>query len=272
MRNGYLAQLPLGQRPNIVRCGLVEHGRHGIERYQSTAYWCLHLYFYCVELEINRRRHPVVPGTVTLVPPGTKMVYHYTPRLHRHFFVHFTMGDHSPRATVPVIQHLPEGRDEMFDRLENIARRLPRNRIHAEILLWGLLWDVAEAGASTRKRIDHPLVEQVDRLLDGDMVLKLSAQKISRQMGFSVAHINRVVKARHGFTVMQLLRKRKWRHAYRLLLHSALPVKQIASECGVDDLQKFNKCMRAEYGQSPRSLREEHRKKSGEKTWTLEQG
>jgi AraC-like DNA-binding protein len=56
------------------------------------------------------------------------------------------------------------------------------------------------------------------------------------------------------------------------LLHSALPVKQIAAECGVDDLQKFNKCMRAEYGQSPRSLREEHRKKSGEKTWTLEQG
>lgn len=267
-----MVQLPLGHRPNIVRCGLVEHGRQGVERYDSPAYWCLHLYFYCVEMEINRKRYQVVPGTVTVTPPGTRTVYHYTPRLHRHFFVHFTIRDHPTKARVQIIQHLPEGRDEMSDRLENIGRLLPVHRIHAEILLWGLLWDIAEAGSTSRQRVHHPVVEQVDRLLEGEMAAKLSAQKISRQLGFSAAHINRVVKARHGFTVMQLLRKRKLRHAYRLLLHSAMPVKQIAAECGLNDLQKFNKCMRAEYGQSPRSLREEHRKKSGVKTWTLERG
>lgn len=272
MRIGNLARLPLGHRPKIVRCGLVEHGLRGVERYQSTVYWCLHLYFYCVELEIDRKRYQVVPGTVTVAPPGTRMVYHYTPRLYRHFFVHFTIRDHPSKVKIPVIQHLPEGRDEMSDRLENIGRLLPVNRTHAEILLWGLLWDITEAGASSRKGVHHPVVEQVERLLEGEMAQKLSARMISRQLGFSVAHINRMVKARHGFTVMQLLRKRKLRHAYRLLLHSTLPVKQIAAECGLDDLQKFNKCMRAEYGQSPRSLREEYRKKSGEKTWTLERG
>lgn len=272
MQIGGMTKIPLGQRPNIVRCGLVEHGQHGIERYQSSTYWCLHLYFYCVELEINRKRYQVVPGTVTVVPPGTRMVYHYTPRLYRHFFVHFTIRDHPSKARIPLIQHLPEGRDEMSDRLENIGRLLPANRPHAEILLWGLLWDIAEAGASSRKRADHPVVEQVERLLEGDMAKKTDARMVAQRLGFSVAHINRVVKARHGFTVMQLLRKRKLRHAYRLLIHSSLPVKQIAAECGLDDLQKFNKWMRAEYGQSPRSLREGHRKKSGGKTWTLERG
>jgi transcriptional regulator GlxA family with amidase domain len=41
------------------------------------------------------------------------------------------------------------------------------------------------------------------------------------------------------------------------LRKTALPVKGIAAECGVTDLQHFNKLVRRFFGKSPRAIRAE---------------
>jgi transcriptional regulator GlxA family with amidase domain len=52
-----------------------------------------------------------------------------------------------------------------------------------------------------------------------------------------------------------LLRRRATR-AQHLLLTTNLPVKVIAAEVGVPDLQEFNKLIRRHCGHSPRAVRE----------------
>jgi AraC-like DNA-binding protein len=75
------------------------------------------------------------------------------------------------------------------------------------------------------------------------------------------------VKARFGLTTVQLIRKQRLQRAYHLLIHSTMPIKVVAAESGLSDLQQFNKQMRREYGKSPRALRASH---IADPTWSME--
>src|SRR5690606_3981107 len=145
-------EITIESRPELVNLGLAEHGLHGSEAYALPRHWALHLYFYTVELEVGATTCSIVPGTLTLIPPGQRMLYHYPAhRRHRHFFVLFRLPKKGPKVAVPLCQHLPEARDEILDRLEHLREVHQRNRSHAEILFWALLWDLAEAGRSARQ-------------------------------------------------------------------------------------------------------------------------
>lgn len=257
MRN--VVKLPLSGRPKLIRCGLSEHGLQGREEYQLPRLWCLHLYFYTVQIEVGGETHAITPDSLTLIPPGTRIVYHYASKRHRHFFVHFAVGaDEDSEVSLPVCQHLPDARDELLDRLQNIQRIRTHNPLHAEIAFWSLLWDVAEsaefdAKGSSREMTFH---KRVDEILDAGLPEAISPRALANELGMSMAHINRMIKARHGLTTVQLIRKRRFHRAYHLLNHSTMPIKLVAAECGMSDLQEFNKSMRREYGKSPRLLRE----------------
>ncbi len=261
--------LPLSQRPTLVMCGFGEHGLRGREEYELRALWCLHLYFYQVRVEVGGRSYEIVPGSLTLIPPGTRIVYHYAARRHRHFYVHFAVRKGRPGGELlPVCRHLPEALDELRDRLENIQRVRTRNPAHAEILFWALLWDLAESAARPAEEPARmeALAGAVEELIESGLPGKVSAQWLARELGLSMAHINRTIRQRHGVTTMQFIRKKRMQRAYHLLLHSEMPVKLLAAECGMDDLQQFNKMMRREYGRSPRALRESHQP---DPTWAI---
>ena len=264
-------QLPLGSRPRLVNYGLAEHGHRAWEEYKLPRLWCLHLFFYQVEIEVDGRVYSIVPGSLTLIPPDTRILYKFERKRLRHFFVHFTVASRGPRVPVPLLQHLPAGRDEILDRLQNIQRLMTRNALHAETLFWGLLWDVAEAGRRRPEGEEKnvPQLEAIESFIERQLPGKISVAKIARQVGWSPVHVNRVLRKLIGMTTVQLIRKRRLQRAYRLLLHSTLPIKFIASECGIEDLQQFNKLMRGSYGRSPRQLRT-HAPEAGDSTWALD--
>ena len=263
-------QLPLGDRPRIVNCGMGEHGLHGSEKYELPRLWCLHLYFYDVELEADGQTFAIVSGSLTLTPPRTKLVYKYQNKRYRHYFVHFSVNSRKPRITAPLLQHLPDARDEILDRLQNMHRLLAHNRLHAETLFWGLLWDIAEAGQRVEvKTSGENLLKAVEAFIEESLPKKVTVADVADQVGLSPTHVNRVVKSLLGLTTIQFIKKHRLQRAYRLLIHSTMPVKLIASECGIEDLQQFNKLLRAAYGKSPRQLREQmsgHAKA----TWALD--
>jgi len=262
-------RLPLGSRPILAACGLAEHGLRGREQYLLPKLWCLHLYFYEVTLEVDGVRFPIVPGAVTLIPPGRRLVYEYGSRRCRHFYVHFGLAGREPAAEAPMFQHLPEARDELLDRLQHLQAVSTRNKFHAEILLWSLLWDVAAAAG---RRADDPrrdLPERIDEAIEESLPGRITVASLAEKLGFSPAHINRIVKARHGCTAVQLLRKRRLQRACHLLLHSTMPVKLIAAESGLESLQQFNKLVRKEYGEGPRALRERALNQPEDDSWVL---
>ena len=270
MPNTHLPRLPLGDRPRIVNCGFGEHGFHGREEYQLPKLWCLHLYFYDVELEADGQIFPIVAGSLTLIPPRTRMVYNYAHKRYRHFFVHFSVKAKAPRVEVPLLQHLPDARDEILDRLQNVHRLLTHNALHAETLFWGLLWDIVEAGRQMGdKRDSNTLLKSIDAFVEESLPKKISVVEVAEQVGLSTTHVNRIVKSHLGLTTIQFIKKRRLQRAYRLLIHSTMPVKRVASECGIEDLQQFNKLLRSGYGKSPRQLRDRTMGDS-HPTWALD--
>ena len=254
-----VCDLPLGSCPRLVNCGLAEHGLQGTEHYQLPKLWCLHLYFYKVQVEVGGQPFEILPSSITLIPPGARIVYHYKERRHRHFFVHFaTEGRRAPVVSVPICQHLPEAMNELLDRMENIQRIQRSNPHHAGIGFWSLLWDIAESGKGATPNHERDIARIVDERIDAGLWDLLSVAQIARELNLTATHINRLVKARHGITTIQLIRKRRLQRAHHLLLQSTMPIKLVAAECGVRDMQKFNKIIRLEYGISPTAIRTLH--------------
>jgi len=135
-------------------------------------------------------------------------------------------------------------------------------------MFWGLLWDLSEAGRNQKRPHDRgaTVIQAVEALVEEMLPKKILASEVADQLGVSAGHVNRVIKSRLGMTTIQLINKRRMERACHLLLHSTIPVKSIAAECGIGDLQQFNKLIRAEYGKGPRQLRNEL-VSAGEPTW-----
>ncbi|HSI85144.1 MAG: helix-turn-helix transcriptional regulator [Candidatus Methylacidiphilales bacterium] len=249
--------LPLGNRPRVVNCGLALHGFRGAESYQLPRLWCLHLYFYEVMLEVGGHMLQVVPGSLTLIPPQTRIVYHFADKHYRHFYVHFDLGaGNAPILDIPVLQHLPDAKDDLLARLQHMQRVRTHHDLHAETLFWGILWDVAETGQRRSQDVKRgpALLKTIEAFVEERLPGDISVHDIARHVELSTTHVNRVIRSQLKITTTQLVTQRRLQRAYRLLLHSTMPIKRIAAECGMADLQQFNKRMRACYGKSPRHL------------------
>jgi len=110
----------------------------------------------------------------------------------------------------------------------------------------------------------------VEQFIESALPGKLTASDVAEHAGASMAHVNRVIKATHGVTTIQLIKRHRLQRAYRMLINSTMPVKLIARECGVEDLQRFNKLMRSEYGSNPRNLRSVQRSENSKQTWAVD--
>ena len=69
--------MPLESSPIIVQIGENTHGAMRDEAYVLPDLWCFHLYAYEAELEVDGVHLPIRPGYVGIVPPGSRMLYHF---------------------------------------------------------------------------------------------------------------------------------------------------------------------------------------------------
>jgi transcriptional regulator GlxA family with amidase domain len=79
--------------------------------------------------------------------------------------------------------------------------------------------------------------------------------EIAREVGLSPGHLTRLFRAATGTTVIAALQEKRVARARHLLTYSDLPVKAVAAQVGMEDLNLFNKTMRRHCGASPRALR-----------------
>ncbi|MEO0586767.1 MAG: AraC family transcriptional regulator [Planctomycetota bacterium] len=251
-----LFELPLGACPVVVNLGVSVHGRVPIERYRLPELWCLHLYRYRATVEAHGQRHAIAPGSVSLVPPDTALVYRFRGRS-EHVYVHFRIdaastGD-TPAARVPIVQSPPE-----FARIDAVLREAlgwwPAARMRVQVRLWDVLWLLADrpedAPVDAVGRITAAIEQRLgDRLVVADLLADLD-------LPYSHNHLLRLFRERTGQTIVGYIRQRRCERAAGLLLHTSLPIKAIAAEVGVPDPHAFNKMMRSQLGDAPRKLRE----------------
>jgi AraC-like DNA-binding protein len=252
--------LPLSASPHLLMMGIgVHRPQRGWDRYCLPGLWCLHFYRYDGELKINGESFPIRPGHCSVTPPGALLEYSYghTPSVHA--VAHFRLEGESETLVLPAMRDLGDAFSELSSLFEEAIPWLRTEPARASARVWDVLWRLGklpgDQEASTPLRIQSKAIERAQHYIEVHLNAPLKVARVAEYSGFSHNHFTRVFAAATGSTPAQYIRARRVERARHLLEHSTLPIKAITSQCGLGDLQAFNKTLRRELGKSPRELR-----------------
>lgn len=241
-------QLPLATAPRPHAIALGTHGP-GLCRYALPGLWQLHLYPYACTAEIGGERLAIRPGMAGLTPPGAAMAYRLG-GVRSHTYAHFAAAGEG--VELPRLIDLGAEYPDIEAALREAAAWLARQPARAAARLWDVLWRVAE------RRPRPPgddLVERARDLIEWRLGTRLRVAALARQLGISHSQLDRRFRAALGTTVVDFTRRRRAALAVHLLRGSDLPLREIAAQVGVGDLQGLNKLLRRTAGASPRAIR-----------------
>lgn len=229
-------------------------GVHGINTARDVfllpELWQLHLYDYGARYAAGGVDYEIRPGTVSLVPPGTTVEYHYRGRS-EHLYVHFEM----PGRRDPMVRDAGGRLPFLRGLLQDAVASHPTSPSRSAALVWAALWwvsDLAEASTVTPR---HPTVEAVVRHIEAHLAEPLVVAELARDAGVSHNHLTRLFREHVGETVVGYIAARRMARAFHLLRASTMSVTAIAAAVGIPDLQAFNKACRKTLGVSPRAVR-----------------
>jgi transcriptional regulator GlxA family with amidase domain len=88
-----------------------------------------------------------------------------------------------------------------------------------------------------------------------ELAQSFTVADLARRVGVSTNHLIRLFRQQFGVPVAAYVRQQRVAQAKHLLKHTNLPVKHIAANVGIPNLQLFNKTLRRVAGVAPRALR-----------------
>jgi AraC-like DNA-binding protein len=217
--------------------------------------WSVQLYHYEAEFNVAGSRVTVRPGDVSVVPPGVPFSYRYRGPS-THLYAHLRLPPSDRSEQIPAVQGLGIASGPTAAAWEAAIASFRTSPQHCQAQLWSLLWHLATLGRESTGCQDlHPVLRSAIGYIEvhlGDAIL---VPTVAREVGVSHGHLTRLFRSELHCTVVAYIRRRRLERAARLLQHSDLPVKTIAEDVGIPDLQAFNKDVRKEFGRSPRALR-----------------
>lgn len=113
----------------------------------------------------------------------------------------------------------------------------------------------AEIG-NNQAKIAQKLTRQFKQLVTKQSVTGQSVQDYAGQLGVSVNHLNKTVKAATGFTPGQLIRQEVVLEAKRLFQHTDLTSTEVGYRLGFDDSSYFGRFFKREVGVTPGQFRQ----------------
>jgi AraC-like DNA-binding protein len=218
-------------------------------------------------LQYERRRYRVGPGETMLVIVPHNHRYWVEEGGRWEFFWISMSGQEAVRvhrtiqATVGPVLRLRPGTIEQIAgcclRLIDGAGETPGAASAIAYEAVGALYDDVfgsqpEAGEIGEDNVIRGVVDYVLANLDKT----LSVHHLADIAGLSRAHFSRVFAASEGMPPAEFVLQSRMRRAARLLSsHALLPVKEVASLCGFDELNYFAKVFRRFFGTSPTEFR-----------------
>lgn len=254
--------LPLSSPPELLRAAM---GRPQIGEFHfhMPDIWCAYLFLppWKGESEIDGVPFPFEPKAVVIVPPGARQRYIFR-AASRHFYVHFQTLRGGEAVEITAAQHLGAEFETYRRAFEKVIAFASSNPLRARVHFWDLLWELAlrGKGAPADPR-GKTLVDQVRQRIDREFADPFSVTELAAHAGVSPTHLTRLFNAATGMSVSRYILDCRIRYAQHLLISTTLPIKAIAHEVGLPDLQHFNKTIRRELGCSPRRYRDRGAKK-----------
>ena len=249
--------MPLAAKPSLKQVGLNVHGSRRKESYIMDKLWSLHLYRWSGALEVAGRSFAITPGCASVEPPNTHLLWRYDNERCPHYYAHFALRGAGPTTLVPIMQQTGAAFAELSEEMERVVTLFGTQPLRAEIRLWDLLLRLAVSN-----KINAPkagalpfAVQTAMAIIENEMPQAPRVADIARRVGISHNQLTRLFDQSFGHGVAAHIRKRRLDKAKHLLTRSNLPIKTIATELGIADLQQFNKFIRKETGLPPSQLR-----------------
>jgi AraC-like DNA-binding protein/mannose-6-phosphate isomerase-like protein (cupin superfamily) len=110
--------------------------------------------------------------------------------------------------------------------------------------------------ASRRSTQSYAIAEQVKLYLRGRLGEPFQAHKISSELHFDFDYAARCLKKHTGMSPLQYFHLLRMEEAKRLLVHSKMPVQEIAAQVGITDYNYFIRLFRKTVGITPGVFRE----------------
>ncbi|MGE9293174.1 MAG: helix-turn-helix transcriptional regulator [Puniceicoccales bacterium] len=248
----------LNEPPEVVQLAYSVHGQH-VEResFLLRESWALHFYRYEGELHVAGEVFPLQPGSVSLVPAGIPVTYVYRGRS-EHLYAHFRLPATGQQLPERGFFFSPERRlDALRERFGQVVGYRVQEPARTNARLWDVLFGLATVARFPGERTAHMrLIDQAARICQQEMADCPTVAQLAGRCQVSHNQFIRILKRHTGLTPQAWLRKQRTDRARELLMHSDVPVKVVACEVGLPDLQHFNKVIRRVFGCSPRQLRE----------------
>jgi transcriptional regulator GlxA family with amidase domain len=154
--------------------------------------------------------------------------------------------------TIPIVSAFGE-EGMWWDRNFRLSlNRLMLSRTQNRSLIFAWLWSIALPEKVFPR---NPYVEAAERLFEERMENGIQVAEAARELFISPSQLTRLFLAEHGRTPLQYLLEQRAGRAHHLLTQTTLPIKAVASACGVPNAHAFNRFVRARLGGSPRSIR-----------------
>lgn len=263
--------------PRIERMGASMHGLRPTERFHIAGLWSIHLYRYRGELCVidTGEVFPIRPGHAGITPPDTDVEYRFDEHaIHVWAHVHLpdpgvAAADDTRREPVPAMVDLGSTFGTWWSAFDRALASWYREPAYAAAMLWHLTWAIHDApgdqiagtgrGASPAFPYgDHPALGDALQIIETRLADPLRVAGVAAEVGISHNQLTRLFREATGLTPLAYLRARRVEQATYLLTRSTRPIKSIAAEVGIPDLQAFNKVIRSATGRSPRALRAGH--------------
>ena len=247
--------IPLDSRPLISQIGIGVHGvQQPVDRYYLKGLWCLHLYRYSADLQLDHEHFPIQPGYASLLPPDVQQEYRYRGRS-VHIYAHFRLAAAQQTIVqIPIMQDLADRFDRLNAAMEHAMSYFPIQPVRAEVHLWDLLWQLS-SGSAQENTLVHPAVQQALNRIALRLGEKIDIDALCREVDVSHNHLTRLFHRTFGMTISGYIQTQRVERAKHLLLYSTLPIKAIAAEVGIGDVHLFNKTIRRLLGVSPSEVR-----------------
>jgi len=222
--------------------------------------WILHIYNDSGQRVYQAYTYDFHDGWAGLTPANTgwREVYPEAPSHHVYSRFVLPVSTRGERHRFPVVWDLVEKADRFRRRFLSAVSRRSDNLLWAEVGLWELLLELAESCEHVLPADEGRLpraVRQALRYVETVLCDPITAEDVAAEVDLSYSHLAMLFRKHVGYGVAAHVRRRRMAVTKELRCHSEMPIKSIAAQIGMTNLQHFNKLVRRAHGVSPRALR-----------------
>jgi len=251
-------RLSLNHAPNLRYMATPVHGGIPIEIWKNLGFWCLHAYRYYADLRVNGDWFEIRPGMVSILPPTCEQEYRYRGPS-RHTYAHFDLRNQNSEINsvmLPVLIDLGPQFEAFDSEMREAAAYLSIQPRRSQAIIWDLLWRLTSFSPDAQARkSNHLLVNRAVEWIELRLGTPFTLAPLADELDISATHLIRLFRKHLNSTPLAYVQKRRADRALHLLAHTTVPIKAIARQVGLSNLQQLNKLMRKTTGKSPRTIR-----------------